>query len=115
MRKLQYSNSKAQEHASRLLHTKRHEEKIVKIVNKENNVRGKAINIIYLCVCSRACVFVALLIQQATRMRHIVTSFADSLVPLYFWHYLTKGTIFEKIEVIEHNMCVLIFSTPFCL
>ena len=29
---------------------------------------------------------------------------------LYFAHYLIKSTIFEK-KVIEHKMCVLIFST----
>jgi hypothetical protein len=35
-------------------------------------------------VCACAYVHIALLIQHATRMRHIVTSFVASLSPLYF-------------------------------
>jgi len=42
------------------------------------------------------CVSVALCIQHAMRMRHIVTR---ALTPLYniFPHYLINGTIFEKL------------------
>ena len=48
--------------------------------------RGKAINIAYLCVCLRTpvCVHVPVLIQHATRMRHIVTLFVAPQVPQYF-------------------------------
>ena len=54
--------------------------------------------------------FVALLIQHAQHMRHIVMLWP---APLYniFPHYLISGTIFEKKKVTEHKMCVLIFST----
>ena len=63
--------------------------------NSCNNCRQKAISITYLRVSGRACVRVgarvrgrvvrvALLIQHATRMRHIVTLFASPLRPPYF-------------------------------
>ena len=61
-------------------------------------------------MCMR--VSVALLIQHATRMRHIVTSFVTSLT---FPHFSTlchkRHDFWEK--GIEHKMCVLIFSTTF--
>ena len=50
----------------------------------------------------------ALLIQHATRMRHIVTSFVAPLAPPYF---STLSHFREKVT--EHKMCVLIFSTTF--
>jgi hypothetical protein len=55
------------------------------------------------------CVFVALAIRHAMRMRLIVICV---LSPLYriFPHYLINGTIFWK-KVTEHKMRVLIFST----
>ena len=47
-------------------------------------------------------------------MCHIVASFVDSLAPLYFSALSYEGHDFRKNrKVIEHNMCVLIFSTPF--
>ena len=32
----------------------------------------------------------------------------------FFPHYLINGTIFEKIKLLQINMCVLVFSTNFC-
>jgi hypothetical protein len=54
---------------------------------------------------------IAFLIQHATRMRPIVTSFVASAAP-DFRNYLINGAIFGK-KVIEYKMCVLIFSTTF--
>ena len=56
--------------------------------------RGKATNITYSCV--RACVHVVLFIQNASRMRHIVTSFVAPLAPPYFSTLPLNGAIFEK-------------------
>ena len=73
---------------------------------------------IFVCVraCARArgctCVHVALFIQHATRMRHIVTSFVAPQSPLHFSTLSHKRCDFRK-KVIEHKMCVLIFSTTF--
>ena len=66
--------------------------------------------VIHICVCERvcacvclgewasacACVHVALLIQHASHMRHIVTSVVAPLAPSYISTYLINGTIFEK-------------------
>jgi len=45
-------------------------------------------------------------------MRHILLSTVACLVLPYFLYYLVSGTIFGK-KVIEHEMCVLIFSKNF--
>jgi hypothetical protein len=76
----------------------------------------------YLCVrvrvylsawaCACACVYVALLIQHATRMRHVVTSFVTPLAPPCFSTLTNNLHDFRK-KVIEHKMCVLILSTTF--
>jgi hypothetical protein len=60
--------------------------------------------------CACAYVHVALLIRHATRMRHIVTSLVVPRSPLYFSTLSHKRCDFRE-KVIEHKMCVLIFST----
>jgi hypothetical protein len=91
---------------------------------------GKAKSIVYwyvcVCVCVYACMWVpgrvdvsmhtvhiALLIQHATRMRHIVTSFVAPRSAPYFSTLSHKRCDFRRKKVTEHKMCVLIFSTTF--
>jgi len=57
-------------------------------------------------------VSVALVIQQAMRMRPIILDLWPLWLLPTFPHYLTKGTILVK-KVIEHKIFVLIFSTTF--
>jgi hypothetical protein len=56
-------------------------------------------------------VFVALGIQHAVHMRHIMPSVA-CLTVSYFCTLSKKLHYFSK-QVIDHQMCVLIFSTIF--
>jgi len=66
--------------------------------------RGKAITFAY-----SGCVCVALVIQHAERMRRIIVTSVACLYSI-FAHYFIKRTIFGE-KVIDHKMCVLIFST----
>ena len=71
---------------------------------------GKAITITY-----SEKMFVALVIQQAMRMRHIVISgLAGSYYTstIFFSHFPINGAISEK-KNIDHETCVLILSTTF--
>ena len=61
-----------------------------------------------------ACVSVVLGIQHAKRIRRIALSPVGCQTKQYFPHYQINGTIFEKNKkVIDHKMCVFIFSTNF--
>ena len=62
------------------------------------------------CACERA--RVALLIQHATRMCHIVRNLWALWLHYIFRHFLINGTIFGQ-NVIEHKICVSIFSAAF--
>jgi hypothetical protein len=64
------------------------------------------------CVCVGARVCVALLIQHATCMYHVVTSFVAALAPPHFSTLSHKWHAFRK-KVTENEMRVLIFSTTF--
>jgi hypothetical protein len=82
--------------------------------------------VLHVCVCARAraCVFpealayscpcahVALLIQQATLMFDIVTSFVVALAPPAFSTLSHTRHDFGK-NFVEHKIRVLIFSTTF--
>jgi hypothetical protein len=74
--------------------------------------------VLHICTCARACgcayVHVVLLIQHATRMRHIVTSFVDRLGLPHFSTLSHKRHDFRGGGgKTEHKMRVLIFSTSF--
>jgi hypothetical protein len=56
------------------------------------------------------CVFVALGIQRAMRMHHVICGLPRFRI--FFPLFLINGTIFGK-KVIEHKMCVLTFCTTF--
>jgi hypothetical protein len=81
--------------------------------------RGKAINNIYwsVCACVRACMHVdtqvrgrvhahiALLIQNATRMRHIVMSLVAPQSPLHFSKLPHKRCDFRKKKKVFEDKC----------
>jgi hypothetical protein len=56
-------------------------------------------------------VFVDLGIQYAMRMRHIVI--CEVPWSTIFFHIISQTTGFSGEKVIDHKMCVLIFSTIF--
>jgi hypothetical protein len=60
--------------------------------------------------CACAWLRVVLLIQQVTRMSHIVTSFVALLAPRHFSTLSHNRHDFRK-NVLERKMRVLIFST----
>jgi hypothetical protein len=63
------------------------------------------------CACEH--VHIALLIQHATRMRHIVTSFVAPRSPLNFSTLSHKRWDFWTKKFIEYEMGVFIISTTF--
>ena len=58
------------------------------------------------------CVSVALVIQHATRLRHIVYLWTATLYNISP-HYLIKGKFLGGKNVTEHKLCVLIFCRTF--
>jgi hypothetical protein len=78
--------------------------------------RGKAISVRCLCLRARACIRargrVHAHAQQATRIRHIVTSFVAPLAVPHFSTLYHKWQDFRK-TVIGHKMRVFICSTSF--
>jgi hypothetical protein len=68
--------------------------------------REKAISITY-----SECVFVALVIQHATRIRHIVICRVSGST--IFFHTISQTAQFSEKKFIENKMCILIFPTTF--
>ena len=69
---------------------------------------GKSISITYY-----ECVFVALGIQHAMRMRLVILPSVACPALQYFSTLSHKRQRFREKKVIEHKRCVLIFSTTF--
>jgi hypothetical protein len=76
----------------------------IEVRSRNHCCRAKAISITY-----SQCVSVAIVIQHAKRMRRIILSSVACQALPYFSHYLINGPIFGE-KVMEHEMCVLIFS-----
>ena len=57
------------------------------------------------------CVSVTLVIQHATRMRHIILFVTCLALPYFFQIFSWKARFSE--QFVEHKTCVLIFSTAF--
>ena len=69
--------------------------------------RGKAKFITY-----SECVYVALVIQQAKRMRHVILSFVACMATQYFYTLSHKRHDFWK-KVFQNRMCVFTFLYRF--
>jgi hypothetical protein len=67
---------------------------------------------VHTCGCSGACIRVALFIQHAVFVHHIVTPFVVFLAPSRFSTLLHEQHDFQK-KVIKYKICVLIFSATF--
>ena len=65
-----------------------------------------------MCFTYSECVFVAVGMQHAMRMRHVICSLSGSA--FFFSHSLMYGTILEKKKVVEHKMCFH-FLCNFCV
>jgi len=57
-------------------------------------------------------VFIALVIQHVKDMHHTIMPSVACLILNIFPHYLTNSMVVRG-KKIEHEMCVLIFSTTF--
>jgi len=66
---------------------------------------GKAVGIKYSNACLKTCL-------SSMKCACAILSSVASPALNTFPHYLIKGTIYEK-KVVEHKMCVWIFSTTF--